>query len=198
MWEKGKRWLGLKIEKKDISQKVDLIKFTENALNASISLRKLKRIDIIEKDLIYHPRPQMNIMLCKLFGSDKSSILNRIFSFLNDDYIGRDDFTKPSFLGTIDRNRTYIQGIISVCGGKILGIDEWNNLDPETRDSMLTALENQRVSRNLGFRVKEPVYIKDKEGFTDITVEEGSIDRKISIHGYCYGYVFSIIFKHKR
>jgi hypothetical protein len=161
-----------------IDDLINITKYAEESINCSIALRKLREIKIYEKNDTYYPRPQSNVMLCKLFGSDKSSTLKIILKMLGNDYIGRDDFTKPSFLGTIDKNRNYITGIISLCGGKILGIDEWNNLDPETRDSMLTTIENQHVSRSLGFRVKTPIDIKDEEGFTDIHIEEGSIEGK--------------------
>jgi hypothetical protein len=147
-------------------------------INVSINLRKVKKVTIIEHNQIHNPRPQAHVLLILGFGSFKSELLKLIIKVINGDIIIMDDVSMPALLGTISRNNQYIEGAINKSGGKILAIDEWDNLSWNAKQALLSPLENQTISRGLGFGVKEELRFNNNP-FIDITVKDGSINGKI-------------------
>jgi len=148
-----------------------------NTLNNSINLRKVKKIIIKEKYGTHSPRPQQHLMLVAPFGTFKSTVINLLENLLNNDLVIADDATKASLLGTITRDRQYVEGVLSTCGGKILAIDEWDSLNYDATQCLLSPLENMRINRNLGFSVKELTEINND--FTNMRIEKGMISGKV-------------------
>ena len=148
-----------------------------NTLNNSINLRKVKKIIIKEKYGTHSPRPQQHLMLVAPFGTFKSTVINLLENLLNNDLVIADDATKASLLGTITRDRQYVEGVLSACGGKILAIDEWDSLNYDATQCLLSPLENMRINRNLGFSVKELTEINND--FTNMRIEKGMISGKV-------------------
>lgn len=137
-------------------------------LSTCFSLRKIKMIRIEEKNKVFDLRPQMHVLLCSPFGTFKSSITKVFKTSFPGRIVPVDDFTKPSLEGTITRDGDYIPPLLIHLGGKVLIIDEWNSVDPFARDALLSVLENQSVSRSIGFKVQKPFKFKNKYGHVDI------------------------------
>jgi hypothetical protein len=154
-----------------------IYKYLGDTYNISLNMRKVKQIEIEEKNEIFNPRPQQHIMLIAPFGSFKSTLLKKIFKASNGDLIMLDDASMPALLGTISPKNEYIEGIISKSGGKMIGIDEWDNMGLPAQQCLLSPLENQRVDRHLGFSIKTPIQITND--FTDILIEGGDIKGKV-------------------
>ncbi len=94
------------------------------------------------------------------------------------DLVLRDELTKPAILGTIGKDKRYVPGLPGIVGGKVLVIDEFNNLNEFGLKALLGILENQRINRELGFSVKEPEDIVNE--WTDLHVEGGHISGRIN------------------
>jgi len=160
-----------------------------NAYNVSINLRKVKEIKIEEKYGNHYPRPQQHILMIANYGLNKSTLLKLIKALIKDDMVIVDDSSRPALLGTITRESKYVEGLISKSAGKILGIDEWDNLSYFAKKALLSPLENQSINRSLGFSVKEPIIIKD-DSFKNMRIEGGFIDGEIKFTclamSYCY------------
>lgn len=156
----------------------ELTKIICNVINVSINLRKVKKISIIEKYSVFNPRPQQHLLFLLQFGSFKSTLLKLISKVINGDIIILDDASMPALLGTISKNNQYVEGAISKSGGKILAIDEWDNLSYYAKQALLAPLENQEIHRSLGFNVKEEMKFNDNP-FINMSVKGGCIDGKI-------------------
>ena len=176
-----------------------------------MALRKVKELVIQQNGPDYISRPQMNLLVIKNFGSNKSTTIADLQSVLNDpsrkvpksldedavylqrkdyergDLIRRDQFTMPAFIGTINRNREFQPGVVCIAGGKIVVVDEWHRIIEEVRESMLTPLEKGQLSRTLGFHVLKPERITDPEGFTDIVVDGGLIAGEVRFSLIAFG-----------
>ena len=150
-------------------------------LNCVIGLRKINSLQIEEINQneleLVSIRPQLHCLPVKPFGHIKSTYSEAFAKVLGYDLVREDDFTKASFMGTISKNGSYVPGLIGSLGGKVLLIDEFNNLNFETYKALLGALENQRVDRSLGFAVKKPISIKNE--WTNLQVKEGRISGKV-------------------
>ena len=148
-------------------------------LNTAIALRKLTFFEIEQNHTTFPMRPQLHVLIVKPFGTIKSSYTEPLEDLLHEDLIIRDELTKPAILGTIGKNGKYVPGLPAIVGGKILVIDEFNNLDEFGLKALLGILENQKIGRELGHEVKNPQCINRNE-WTDLTVTGGYIKGKIN------------------
>jgi len=148
-------------------------------LNTVIALRKLTSFEVEQGGGVFSMRPQMHLLIVKPFGTIKSSFAQKFRPVLEDDLVIRDELTKPAMLGTISKDKTYVPGLPGEIGGKVLLIDEFNNLDAFGQRALLGLLENQRIGRQLGFAVPEPARIQPNE-WTDLHVKEGSIEGRVN------------------
>jgi hypothetical protein len=144
------------------------IDYLDLVLSACFSLRKIKTITIQEDDKEFKLRPQLHIIIISPFGTFKSSLTRGFEHKQAKNICLVDDFSKPGIEGTISKEGEYIPPLLARLGGKVMVIDEWNNIDGYARDALLSVLENQRFSRTLGFKVKKPFNYKCKYGRIDI------------------------------
>jgi len=148
----------------------------EYIVNASLALRKITSINVYNPEgRPFQMRPQLHVFFCQPYGSGKSSVFKQIRRVIGDDCIIEDDFTMPGFLGSVDKHRCYVPGEINDVGGKVMCIDEWNNLNTDARHCLLSVLENNTFKRKLGYALKDKDSMYFKDEFTDITVDKSSI-----------------------
>ena len=126
----------------------------------------MKKITIQETNQKeFQLRPQLHILLVSPFGTFKSSITKKLEKEHPYKIHPADDFSRPGLEGSITRDGDYVPPLITQLGGKILIIDEWNNVDFFGQRALLGLLENQRVSRTIGFKVKTPYKYRGKYGY---------------------------------
>jgi len=142
------------------------IDYLDLVFSTCFSLRKMKKIIIQElADKEFMLRPQLHILLVSPFGTFKSSITKKLEKQYSNTIYPIDDFTKPGLEGSIAKDGDYVPPLLTRLGGKLLIIDEWNNVDFFGQRALLGLLENQRVSRTIGFKVKTPYKHKNKYGY---------------------------------
>lgn len=155
-------------------------------INTVLGLRKLTHFEIEQKQKrVFSMRPQMHLLIVKPFGTIKSSFTQQFESVLGDDLVLRDELSKPAILGTISKDKRYIGGLPAEIGGKILLIDEFNNIDAFGQRALLSILENQRINRQLGFAVSKPNNICPNE-WTNLNVREGVVSGTVNFGCICY------------
>lgn len=157
-------------------------------INTVLALRKIKYFELQKpqnpkKSTIV--RPQMHLLLVKPFGTLKSAATQQIRDCLGDDLITIDEFSKASVLGTITKDKKYVAGLPGRMGGKVIVVDEFNNIGEFGQKALLSILENQRIDRELGFAVKEPVTINPNE-WTYLEVDEGHIHGELNFSCIAY------------
>lgn len=148
------------------------IEYLDTVMSVTFTLRKIKKL-IIQQEKNYNLRPQVHPMIVSPFGTGKSSLLKPFQNKYKNDIIMRDDITKPAIQGSVSKDGEYIPSILMKLGGKVLIIDEWNNLNYYARGALLSVLENQRTERTLGFKVKQKYTYNDE--YTDFVIEENNI-----------------------
>lgn len=148
-------------------------------LNAVLSLRKLTHLDIEERNKVTSIRPQQHLFICKPFGTVKSAFTQQFEGVLKDDLVLIDEITKPAILGTISKDKQYVAGLPAEIGGKILLIDEFNNLDAFGQKALLSILENQRINRQLGFAINDEIHLTPNE-WTDLYVKGGKVSGTVN------------------
>ena len=146
--------------------------------NTVLALRKLNFFEIEQGKDTASIRPQMHLLLVKPFGTVKSSYTDELEGLLYDDLVIRDELTKPAILGTIGKDGKYVPGLPGIIGGKVLVIDEFNNLNEFGLKALLGILENQKINRELGFSVKKPQFVEDD--WTSLSVAGGHISGTIN------------------
>jgi len=160
------------------------IDFLDTITSASMTLRKISKLTLFQNDELggwssFDMRPQIHVMVIAPFGTAKSSITKKIKT--NKEWGKRvfciDNFTKASIEGTINKNGEFVPPFIVNCGGKMLIVDEWNSIDTEGQEAMLSILENQIFSRSLGFKLNSSFRINKRyckvEAYSNII--EGNI-----------------------
>ena len=158
------------------------IQYLDVIFSTAFSLRKLKTI-VLKQSRDYYMRPQMHILLVSPFGTTKSSITKRLKQTYTDKDIWLiDDFTKASVEGSIGKDGDYVPPIVIHLGGKIMIIDEWNNVDQYGQQALLSVLENQSWKRSLGFKNKNPYVYTDSQGYGNISINQNIIEGKM-----CFG-----------
>jgi len=151
------------------------IEFLDLIISASLTLRKLKSINI-QQNKTFKLRAQIHPMIISPFGTHKSSTTKLLVNKFPKDIIIMDNFTKASIEGSVTKDGDYVPSILIRVGGKIFIIDEWNNVDYYGQSSLLSLLENQSSTRGLGFKVKSPFTYKDK--YMKFTIKENIINVK--------------------
>ncbi len=149
------------------------IEFLDLILSTCFTLRKIKAIILTQDSGNFNLRPQIHPMVIAPFGLSKSSITKKIREKYKDDINEKDDLTRPAIEGSITKDGDYVPSILVHLGGKILILDEWNNVDFFAQSALLSILENQRTSRAIGFKVKNKFSYVDE--YTKFTVDENTI-----------------------
>jgi len=147
--------------------------YLDTAFSACITLRKVRNLIIEQNNENYRMRAQLHIFLCSPFGTFKSTLLKRVRYILPKETVYKDDFTKASLEGSITKSGDYVPSIVTEVGGKILLVDEWNNVSYDGQSALLGLLENQTVARNLGFTVRTPFRRRNK--YMNFKIEENRI-----------------------
>lgn len=160
---------------------MELIPSLEQFISTSISLRKVRSLIIQQPRKPFSPRPQSHTMIISPFGTFKSSILMELREIQGKDMDIIERFTSASVTGSISKNGDYVPSILFNFAGKTIAIDEWNNIDEDAQASLLSLLENQEVSRGLGFSVRSKWSKRGKYG--SVVVKENMI--KAMIHFSC-------------
>ncbi len=155
------------------------IELLNKQLNTVSALRKLTFFEIEQPKGTFCMRPQLHVLIVKPFGMIKSGNIQQFEEVLKDDVVIRDELTKPAILGTISKDKTYVAGLPGEIGGKVLVLDEFNNIEAFGQKALLGILENQRINRQLGFAVSEPQTIRPNE-WTDLSVTNGSIEGTVN------------------
>ena len=137
------------------------IDYLDTVMSASLTLRKIKKIIIVQEEKNFTLRPQIHPMIVSPFGTGKSAIIKQLKNKFGQDIYMIDDFTKASIEGSISKDGEYVPSVLLNAGGKMFVIDEWNNVDFYGQSALLGLLENQQSTRSLGFRVKQPFSHKD-------------------------------------
>jgi len=133
------------------------IDFLDKIMSSAFSLRKMQQIILEQKNnKIYSLRPQVHVLVISPYGTGKSSITKSLVTRFPKDVFRVDDLTKSALYGSISKNNDYIPSILTQCAGKLMIIDEWNNIRNEAYAGMLSVLENQFLAKTLGFKVKLP------------------------------------------
>ena len=149
------------------------IDYLDLILSVCFTMRKMRTITIQEGERNFALRPQLHIMIISPFGTFKSSMTRQLELMFEKSVFKIDDFTKAAMEGSINKDGEYVPSLIIHLGGKVMIIDEWNNVDFFGQGSLLGLLENQRVSRSIGFKVKIPFKYKCRFGWIQV------VDNKI-------------------
>ena len=170
--------------------------YIEKCFSTSISNRKVLQITIREEQATFHPRPQHYTIYISPFGTGKTgSFLKVIKDLLKNDALLPDRFTTPSLLGTIGKDRNFVKGILFDAGGKVILIDEWNEIPYDVQTSLLSVMETQYVERTLGFSSLKP-YVSDKKNrFSSLRVEENRIYGKCQFTIIAFAMYFTLTTK---
>jgi len=144
------------------------IDYLDMIFSTCFTLRKMKQITIQEENKNFSLRPQLHILIISPFGTFKSSITKGLEQERSKELVLIDDFSRPGIEGSIGKDGDYIPPLLINLGGKVLVIDEWNSVDYYGQRSLLGLLENQRVNRSIGFKVKTPFKYKSKFGYYNI------------------------------
>jgi hypothetical protein len=145
---------------------LDYLKFI---LQASASSTKFGIIPLHEENNITHIiRGNLNALLIAPFGSGKTSTICKIN---NIDIINGNDLTFPGLIGTISKNGEFLPGSCWDASGKLLLMDETQNISLKVKDAMNSILEYPHCySRKMG-NVKILSPIKMKKGYSSIRAE---------------------------
>lgn len=166
--------------------------FLIKAINTAIATRKVKKISISQEFSDFNPRPQMHVMVVSPFGTAKSTGIGRtIMKMLNGDCVYKDDFSKAGFLGSINKQGEYVRGIVMDLGGKVLIVDEWNSVNWEAQKSLLGILEQQMISRQMGFAVRRSVSSLRKDEFCNIKVKRNLIEGRCQFSSVAFAMQFA-------
>jgi hypothetical protein len=167
------------------------IDYLDTILSACFTLRKMKSIIIEEEVGEFSMRPQLHIIIVSPFGTFKSSLTKKLSTAFVKAIHKIDDFTKAGIEGSISKDGEYVPPLIMRLGGKVLIIDEWNSIDYFGQASLLGLLENQKISRVIGFKVKKPFEYKDKHGH--ISIDENRIEGEVQFSCISYAMEYPVV-----
>lgn len=139
----------------------------------------------------YILRAQVHPLIVSPFGTGKSGITQVLKSQFSKDIFPIDNFTKPALEGSISKDGEPIPSILEKVRGKIMVIDEWNSVDDYGQQALLGILENQKLSRSLGFKVKIP-YKSSKSKWGQIRMDKTHISGEIYFSCIAYAMEFPI------
>jgi hypothetical protein len=164
--------------------------YLDSILSACFSLRKIKSLIIQEEKHDFSMRPQLHILIVSPFGTFKSSLTKRLRILHEKNIYCIDDFTKPGLEGSIGKDGDYVPPLLVRLGGKVLIIDEWNSIDYFGQGALLGLLENQKVARVLGFKVKTPYKYNTRYG--KFSIEENRITGEVQFSCISYAMEYPI------
>jgi len=116
-------------------------------------------------------RPHINVFIYQPFGTGKS--------YSVDDLIKKgyavpcNRYSEAGFIGTIERSGMFRKGSLLRAGGKILLIDEFQNLKDHQKELLLEVIEQRRTSRSIG--IHTPVPIEEKDEYIEYVIDGGYI-----------------------
>jgi len=120
-------------------------------------------------------RSQLNVLILAPYGSGKTTLTTQIEKEGLGVRITR--YTMASILGTITKSGKIRPPAIIKGAGKLIMIDEFQNIRAELRDELLTLMEEQLAERELAFEVERPV-VKEGE-FWRIEARGGSLRTRV-------------------
>lgn len=169
------------------------ITFLDEMMTTLLTMSRIKNYVIQQEEKDFNLRPQLHILIVSPFGTGKTSITKNLISLFGDKIISVTDFTRPAIEGSISKYGDYIPPLLIKLGGKILVIDEWNSVNYFGRQSLLGILENQRIYRVLGFKVKTPYTYIDKKGYGHVKIKDNIILGEIKFSCIAYAMEFKIL-----
>jgi hypothetical protein len=155
--------------------------FLDIMLTACFSLRRLKKITVLQENGEWNPRSNVHCLIVMPFGHQKSTITRKISD--KKAVYKCDTFTEASFKGTITKEGDIVPPIMKDFGGKVVFIDEWNSIGFSSQNALLSAMENQEFNRSLGYTVRKEWNYKDE--FMNIIMKDNVIKAD-----YCF---FSLV-----
>lgn len=132
----------------------------------------------IKTDDGYEVRPQIHTLIISPFGSGKSSIFRDLEKRVEAGY-RLTEYTLPGLIGTIKPSGLVTKGFALKCAGKVLIIDEFQKLQIQAKDALLSILEEQFYRRNLGFEVNPPY--RDKGEYHEVNCEGNMFDVSVRL-----------------
>jgi len=120
-------------------------------------------------------RSQLNILILAPYGSGKTTLTRQIEQEGLGVRITR--YTYASIIGTITRSGEIKEPAVVKGAGKLIMIDEFQNIRAELRDELLTLMEEQLAERELAFTVNHPICKKGK--YYEIIAEGGSLRTRV-------------------
>jgi len=149
----------------------------EQFISTCITLRKVRSLKIEQPETIFSMRPQSHVMLVSPFGTMKSSLLSKLREIQGKQMEIVTNFTKAAVTGTISKQQEYVPSILFDLGGKTVGIDEWNTVSDDGQESLLSLLENQELTRGLGFKMRD--IWKKSNRYASVLVKDNKISAKV-------------------
>lgn len=122
------------------------------------------------KGQFFPVRAQLHTLLLGDFGQFKSTRLKAIPSEYS---LFLQNVTRAAFFGSITDKGEANFGVLEECAGKVLVLDEVQNLPDEVRDATLALLEDQFYNRRVASLIKTPIHLKNK--FMEVDGFRGSI-----------------------
>lgn len=145
------------------------IEYLDLIMSAAMSLRKVRLLEVVQENdsgkiESFIMRPQIHVMVISPFGTAKSSTTKRLKR--NKESAKKifciDNFTRASAEGSINKDGEFVPPVFLNAAGKLMIIDEWNNMKSDGQEALLSVLENQSFGRALGFRLRAPFKVKKK------------------------------------
>ena len=120
-------------------------------------------------------RSQLNILILAPYGSGKTTLTRQIEKEGLGVRITR--YTYASIIGTITKSGEIREPAVVKGAGKLIMIDEFQNIRAELRDELLTLMEEQLAERELAFTVQRPIERRGK--YYEMTAEGGSLRTRV-------------------
>ena len=149
----------------------------EDYINAALKMRKVVNVELHEPGKVFNIRPQLHVILITPFGKFKTSTLDIIEHLIPKEIVKLKDYTKAGMLGTINKANIYIEGYLAKAASKVLLLDEYSEVTPDARKSLLPALHDGSIDRVLGFPSNRPITINKK--YFKCKIKDGVITGKV-------------------
>lgn len=157
------------------------LSYTNLALEASASSCRYGVIELHELDGIHISRANLHACLIMPFGSGKTSTIvrsfqeNKVFKkYLNE----IKSLTAAGLVGTIDKDGNISQGQIKNSAGKLVVLDEFQDIDYKVMTNFNSLLEYpHQFEKAISYSIKKPInqkgkfyYVRGKQGESKIEV----------------------------
>jgi len=154
----------------------------EDLLSVCISSAKAEKLELVENNKSFYTRSQIHVLLLKPFGTGKTTTLVKIPD--SEDLIST---TAPGVVGSINERGEYIEGSAVQAAGRVLVIDEFQNLSREARNAMLNLLDHQFYNKSLGYKFTEKNKIVSRRKFSRVWVKGNKIHIESRFSCVCGG-----------